>query len=67
VNAAWTAKEMERLALSLRRGRPCAGDAWVERTVATLGMEHTVRPEGQPRKDQDDRASASAAKAATNN
>jgi putative transposase len=61
VNAALTGKEIERLEVSERRGRPYGGDAWVANTVARLGMEHTVRPEGRPRKDEHDREPPSAA------
>jgi hypothetical protein len=62
VNAALTGKEIERLEVSERRG-PYGGDAWVADIVARLGMEHTVRPEGRPGKDDNDRQPASAAKA----
>jgi putative transposase len=67
VNAALTGKEVECVEVSERRGRPYGGDAWVANTVARLGMEHTVRPEGRPRKDDNDRQPASAAKATNRN
>ena len=35
---------------SIERGRPYGGDEWVRQTVKELGLEHTVRPEGRPRK-----------------
>ncbi len=50
VNAPLTAKELKRVRLSLERGRPYGGDEWVSRTVKELGLEHTVCPEGRPRK-----------------
>jgi putative transposase len=50
VNAPLTAKELDRIRLSMQRGRPYGGDEWVRRTVEQLGLEHTVRPEGRPRK-----------------
>jgi hypothetical protein len=36
--------------VSIERGRPYGGDEWVPQTVKDLGLEHTVRPEGRPRK-----------------
>jgi hypothetical protein len=36
--------------VSIERGRPYGGDEWVRQTVKDLGLEHTVRPEGRPRK-----------------
>ncbi len=50
VNAAMTAEELDRLRVSFERGRPYGGDAWVRRTVTELHLEHTVRPEGRPKK-----------------
>jgi putative transposase len=50
VNAPLTAKELDRLRLSLDRGRPYGSDEWVRQTVKKLGLERTVRPEGRPRK-----------------
>jgi hypothetical protein len=40
---------LDRLRVSIKRGRPYAADDWISRTVADLGLEHTVRPEGQLR------------------
>jgi hypothetical protein len=45
-----TAKESDRVRLSIERGRPYGGDECVKQTVTELGLEHTVRPEGRPRK-----------------
>ena len=50
VNTPLTAKEIDRVRLSIARGQPYGGDEWVRRTVKKLGLEHTVRSEGRPRK-----------------
>jgi putative transposase len=50
VNAALSAKELERIQVSLERGRPYGRDTWVKRIVDKLHLEHTIRPEGRPRK-----------------
>jgi hypothetical protein len=36
--------------VSIERGRPYGGEEWVRQTVKDLGLEHTVRLEGRPRK-----------------
>jgi putative transposase len=46
-------KELERLRLSTRRGRPLGDDRWTDKMVATLGLLHTVRSEGRPGKASD--------------
>jgi putative transposase len=50
VNAPLPPQELERVRLSVVRGRPLGSDAWVRRTVDRLGLESTVRPRGRPRK-----------------
>jgi putative transposase len=50
VNAALSAKELDHIRVSIERGRPYGSDTWVTRTVAELGLQHTVRSEGRPRK-----------------
>jgi hypothetical protein len=45
-----TAKELDRVRVSIERGRPYGGEDWVRQTVTDLGLERTVRPEGRPRK-----------------
>jgi SnoaL-like domain len=50
VNTPLTAKELDRVRVSIERGRPYGGDDWVRQTVTDLGLERTVRPEGRPRK-----------------
>ena len=53
VNMPLTAKELDRVRISIERGRPYGGDEWVRRTVKNLGLEQTVRPEGRPPKQVD--------------
>ena len=49
VNAALTIKEIERLNLSIDRGRPFGDTEWQIRTADRLGLEHTLRREGRPK------------------
>jgi hypothetical protein len=41
----------DRLRVSIKSGRPYGADDWIRQTVAGLGLEHTVRPEGRPREE----------------
>jgi putative transposase len=50
VNAPLSARELERVEVSVERSRPYGNDDWVRRTTSRLGLEHTVRPEGRPPK-----------------
>ena len=50
VNAPLTAKELNGVRVSMERGQPHGDDDWVRKTVRDFGLEHTVRPEGRPRK-----------------
>ena len=50
VNAPLTAKELDRVRVSIERGQPYGADDWARRIVSDLGLEHTARPEGRPRK-----------------
>ena len=50
VNEATTKKELAGLRLSVARGRPYGGAAWVQEMAAELGLEHTLRDEGRPPK-----------------
>ena len=50
VNAPLTTKELDRVRVSIERGRPYGEEKWVRETVKDLGLEQTVRPEGRPRK-----------------
>jgi putative transposase len=50
VNAPLSGKELQRMRVSLERGRPLGDDEWVGRKIVELGLEHTVRAEGRPPK-----------------
>jgi len=52
VNTALTARELDRVKTSIRRGRPLGTDAWVNNCVTRLGLGHTMRNEGRPKKEQ---------------
>ena len=41
VNAPLTAKELDRVRVSIERGRPYGADDWVRRTVSDLGLVHS--------------------------
>jgi REP-associated tyrosine transposase len=43
-------KELDRVRVSIDRGRPYGEEKWVRETVKELGLEQTVRPEGRTRK-----------------
>jgi putative transposase len=53
VNAAIDPRELARLELCEHREQPYGEESWVRRTVKKLGLEHTVRREGRPRKEAD--------------
>ena len=42
--------DLERLRTSVRRGRPFGDDAWTKATAGRLGLTHTLRGPGRPRK-----------------
>ncbi|HMP08480.1 MAG TPA: transposase [Lacipirellulaceae bacterium] len=50
VNQPQTDAEAEAVRRSIARGAPFGGEAWTKRTVAELGLEHTQRPRGRPKK-----------------
>ena len=52
LNQPESAAELEALRLSMARGRPYGSVRWQARTVAALGLEHTLRHRGRPRKAQ---------------
>jgi putative transposase len=52
VNAALSTKEKEQFLMSLKRNRPFGSDAWTQRLVNRLGLEHTIRSEGRPGKER---------------
>jgi hypothetical protein len=43
-------KELEALRLCVARSRPFGDEAWQARTATRLGLLHTLRAEGRPRK-----------------
>ena len=51
VNAAQDRATLDRLRVSVARGRPFGSDAWVERTAKRLGLEHTIRDPWRPKRD----------------
>jgi len=51
VNTPLPGKELEKLRLCVRRNRPYGDEAWQQRTAARLGLPHTLRAEGRPRKE----------------
>ena len=50
VNRPQTAAEEEAVLASIRRGRPFGSDPWQRRTAARLGLTHTFRDRGRPKK-----------------
>ncbi len=50
VNVAHTSTELANLRRSVARGAPYGDADWQRTTAATLGLEHTLRPRGRPRK-----------------
>ena len=50
VNQPLTAKAMQRLHVSRDRGRPFGDDKWTQQMVRKLGLTHTMRGEGRPKK-----------------
>ncbi len=50
VNEVQTEGELEALRRSVVRGRPFGREEWQRRTAKQLGLEHTLRPRGRPRK-----------------
>jgi putative transposase len=50
VNRPETEAELEALRRCVARGSPCGPAAWQRRLVKRLGLEHTLRPRGRPKK-----------------
>lgn len=50
VNRPLTEGELARVRLSVVRGSPYGSDDWVTQAALRLGLEHTLRPRGRPRK-----------------
>jgi putative transposase len=44
--------ELEKVRISVKRGRPFGGEEWVKRVVKRLGLETTVRDPWRPKKKQ---------------
>ena len=45
--------EREALGQSVKRGRPYGDAAWQSKPTALLGLEHTFRNRGRPRKEKE--------------
>lgn len=52
VNAAMNDRELEAVRGSIDRGRPFGSERWISRTADALGLDHTFRPRGRPRRQQ---------------
>src|SRR5688572_24636567 len=50
VNQPLAERELTRIQQSLQRSRPLGSDAWTLTTASRLHLDHTLRPEGRPRK-----------------
>ena len=55
-------RERERLLTSLRRGRPYGDEKWTAKAADRLGLSHTLRPRGRPRKPKPEAAKTPPAK-----
>jgi putative transposase len=51
VNQPQTEAELKALRNCIRRGAPFGDDAWVAASALRLGLQHTRRPRGRPRKE----------------
>jgi putative transposase len=54
VNAAQTDAEVEALRRAVKRGSPFGSPAWQKRMAMRLGLAHTLRPIGRPKRGQGD-------------
>ncbi len=54
VNQPQSEAELDSLRRSVQRGLPYGGDAWVRSTAKRLGLEHTLRNRGRPKKGSPD-------------
>jgi putative transposase len=50
VNEPLSASDLQRMRLSVERGRPYGDEAWTAATVVRLGLESTIRSRGRPSK-----------------
>ena len=51
VNRPQSEGEVEAIRRSLKRGQPFGGEKWTEKVTKQLGLEHTFRPRGRPKKE----------------
>jgi putative transposase len=52
LNEAQAEADAQRVRTSVERNRPMGEDAWMQRMVKKLGLEHTTRPPGRPKKEK---------------
>ena len=50
VNTPQSAAELDAIHRSVNRGQPYGGESWRKKVTAQLGLEHTFRPRGRPKK-----------------
>jgi putative transposase len=50
VNEPMTARELAAIQTSITRNRPFGSEAWQRKTATRLGLLHTLRSEGRPKK-----------------
>ncbi|MBI4580868.1 MAG: hypothetical protein HY718_14260 [Planctomycetes bacterium] len=50
VNRPQSRAELEAVRRAVQRNSPFGSTAWTTRTATRLGLEHTLRPRGRPRK-----------------
>jgi putative transposase len=50
LNEEQSERDEQQVRTSLERNRPMGNERWTERMVKKLGLEHTMRPPGRPRK-----------------
>ncbi|HEX4414876.1 MAG TPA: hypothetical protein VH107_20195, partial [Lacipirellulaceae bacterium] len=51
VNQPQTEAELAAIRRAVQRGQPFGGEAWREKVTKQLGLEHSFRPRGRPRKE----------------
>lgn len=51
VNRPQTEAELTAIRRSVQRGQPFGGEAWRLKVARQLGLEHTIRPRGRPKKE----------------
>ena len=53
VNQRQTQGELEAIRRSVKRGQPFGSEAWQQQVADRMGLEHTFRPRGRPRKNKE--------------